>query len=176
MTNATEFQGNVVLASDIVSIFHDQHFFGSLHSLNLNLVFQNPFDMSYHFIQHAFDSEVMSTLSKISNLTIKIITTPLVTDLLAYKFNPDVWIVEQIVNGSSEISSTSMVLTSELPNSVEYSTGIETFRYMLYNFPPSLAWMSHSSSHIGPYIPIYCSSKTSLGKNKIIFCFGSFKF
>lgn len=65
------------------------------------------------------------------NASMEVIKSPLVTDLVTYERNPNAWVVEQLTTGSAELSSTSLVLTPDSENLVDYSLAIGTFRYVL---------------------------------------------
>lgn len=62
------------------------------------------------------------------NATVKMVTNPLITDLSVYEKNPNAWIVEQLIEGKAEMSSSTLVLTPDSDHRVDYSLSISTFR------------------------------------------------
>lgn len=61
-------------------------------------------------------------------LNMTVLKTPLVSNIDAYKENPDYWILEQITNGTAEISATTLILSNKSLNICDYSFAIDTFR------------------------------------------------
>ncbi|KAL0278298.1 UNVERIFIED_CONTAM: hypothetical protein PYX00_000155 [Menopon gallinae] len=66
------------------------------------------------------------------NFTTRIIQNPLVSNLNEYELNPNAWIEEQLVNGTCDISSSTIILTPEASHSTLYSLGVGYFRPQLF--------------------------------------------
>ncbi|EEB18209.1 hypothetical protein Phum_PHUM505040 [Pediculus humanus corporis] len=78
----------------------------------------NPFDNFYDDLQQIYDLKILHHLSSALNLNVTFLETPLITNLQNYKKEPDLWILEQIVNGSAQISSTTIIITNETSNAL----------------------------------------------------------
>ncbi|KAK6623950.1 hypothetical protein RUM44_010806 [Polyplax serrata] len=92
----------------------------------------NPFDKSYNRVQYTFDTSIIELLCSAMGLNMTVLKTPLVSNIDAYKENPDYWILEQITNGTAEISATTLILSNKSLNICDYSFAIDTFRPQLY--------------------------------------------